>query len=185
MPRRSNPEHTGNLLLLVGVGVAGYLAYVNGWFSSLFGGVTAAAQPLTVTTTGTGTTTAPAASVTAPPLGTTVSSAAQVAAQVAANYPYILPNATTFGAYTSSAPSGYAAFYLTDAGNVLLRQDVASAANQQVSSSGVSMSLSDLKTLMQSKGLSGLGFMRGRSLFPTNPILDGAQIVNTGRHYVN
>ncbi len=159
-------KDTGTILLLGGGAALLYYGYTQGWFSNLFGAsapaagstLTAAQQAALLAAaanmnTGVPASATPPAAV--PALGTTVTSAAQVAAQVAAKDPYILPDATTFGAYSVTPPMGYASFSLTDKGNVLLRQDVADAANLLVGTTSNPISLTDLQALMSTKGLSG------------------------------
>lgn len=162
-------DSTGTILLLGAVGVAVY-GYTQGWFSQLFGvtaipgtttldaSQTAAIKAQLAALAAQGTNPPPTASPTpaaVPALGTTVTSAGQVAAQVAAKDPYILPDATTWGAYSVTPPAGYSNFNLSDKGNVLLRQDVASLANLQVGATGNPIALTDLQGLMTTKGLSG------------------------------
>ena len=172
-------DSTGTILLLGAAGLAFY-GYTQGWFNALLvslgmpipaGTINPNGPTIIDTVTGKTLTPAQQAALTAaaaaqtgsaatpaptvPALGTTVTSAAQVAAQVGANDPYILPDATTYGAYSVSPPMGYASFNLTDKGNVLLRQDVANAANLQVGTTSNPISLTDLQALMSTKGLSG------------------------------
>jgi len=200
--RKKNPESGATSLLMIGgIAVVGYLAYVNGWLSSLFG-TTAA-----TTTTATTGTTAPvtgsvsptaAAVVGTPPLGTVVHNNTDLQAQVAAQLPYIMPDNSTIG----SSPVGYT--LATDAtpsetgttgGQFYLRNDVAQAAVNglnsllnlaSVGSQGtipyVALSpatlytapfqnLAQLHSVMASAGLKGLGFVHARSNYPFNPIV--------------
>ena len=126
---RSNPEHSGTLLLLGAAAVGAYGWYA-GWFTSLMPVTTVApaapAQPSGTTNPvlnpNTQIVNAPS---TAPPLGTIVTNANDQAAQVAANYTYIVPSA----ALVSQAPSGYAMVKVSNmavapAGVIYLRNDI-------------------------------------------------------------
>lgn len=95
-----------------------------------------------------------------PPAPGTIVGQGGVLLQAAAKDPFILPDAATFAMYTVTPLAGYSAFSLTDAPNILLRQDVFDAANAQVGASGNPLSLQNLKDLMKGKGLSGLGDFR-------------------------
>jgi hypothetical protein len=158
--RKKNPESGATSLLMIGgIAVAGYLAYVNGWLSSLFG-TTAAATTTGTTTTGTaapvtGSVSPTAASVVGtPPLGTVVHNNTDLMAQVAAQLPYIMPDNSTIGSAPALLPEFAAGYTLaTDAavsetgttgGSLYLRNDVAQAlldvlANQQMQSKTLSI----------------------------------------------
>src|SRR5579883_1849600 len=175
--RKSNPEHAGSILLLAGVAVAGYLAYVNGWLSNLL----PAAAPTPTPTPTTGTTNpvtnpntqivnAPSAP---PPLGTVVTTANDISAQALAGYAYILPGP---GINTSVPPSGYTAFTTTDYGTIYLRNNVyqvastdmnnriqrainAGAAASSVQNAG-NMTLAQIQQDMSNNGLTGMGMTK-------------------------
>lgn len=166
-------KDTNMILLLGAAGVGGYLWYTGKLASFGLPGpsstpATPPAPPLTTAqqanailaaqqAAGSGSgTNAPAV----PALGTTVKSAADVAAQAAAKDAYILPDAATFTTFAQTPLNGYQAFSLTDYPNVLLRQDVWATANTQVGSTGTPLSLKDLQALMTKSGLSGLGDFR-------------------------
>jgi len=124
---------TGTILLLGGLGVAVW-GYFQGWFSSL-GFTPAAAKPVTGTPAASTAATPPAATAAAPKLGTILTSAAQLAAQVAAGDAYILPGPSlisspptgyTLATDSNNAEVGFAAGN-TAPGSFYLRDDVAAA----------------------------------------------------------
>ena len=176
---------TGTILLLGGLGVAVW-GYFQGWFSSLgFAPAAAATTPGTTTTTTTTSTAAnpPAATAAAPKLGTVLTSAAQLAAQVAAGDAYILPGPTlisqpptgySLASDSNNAEVGYPATN-TAPGTFYVRNDVAAAlvgvlnAAQVATHTGPGnvttatlyqfpiQSLTQLQQIMTAAGLSGLG----------------------------
>lgn len=194
--RKKNPSgETGTLLLLGGVGVLGYLAYTQGWLSSLFGSTattTTGTTPLTPGTSG-GTSTAATNISGTPALGTPITSNSQVAMQVMANYPYIIPVTSS----SAQKPGGYTLAADTNAaeaptGQVWVRNDIAVALlawmNKNYANAPATIgtlftlpvTLAQIQSVMQTNGLSGMGFVRAQSNFPSNPIMDGAQITNVG-----
>jgi len=216
MARKRNPERGESLLILLGVGVAGYFAYINNWLASIglpyststtvtppAAGTTAAALQSSPTSSGASSTAAAVAG--AQPLGQPVNSAAAAQLQVAANYPYILVQGSL---QSTTPPSGYQLLN-TSSGNIWARNDVYAAvtsnqmalqAQQQAACTAFAMTappgtpcpaptvpaltIATVQSIMSSSGLSGLGFTRGRSLFPSNPIMQGSEIVNAPNRYL-
>lgn len=124
MPRYEENPKAGGFIFLGLAAIAGYWAYTKGWFSTPVA-VTTSTQPASTSTTnpvnnGAAIVNAPTAP---PPLGTVVSTAADLAAQVAAAYPYILP-AQTIPSLRSLTPNGYSAIITGDYGTIFLRNDV-------------------------------------------------------------
>lgn len=172
--RKSNPEHGSTLLVIGGVAVVGYLLYSNGFFNSF--GTTAAAPattgngvfPTNPITAGTTIVNAPPVT---PPLGTAVNTPQDLASQIKANYPYIIPGAGVGSGGAVTLAPGYSLINTTDSGPVLLRGDVASAVqttinNRLTRAGGASIpslqqatdeSLAQVLQVMSTQGLSGLG----------------------------
>jgi len=192
--KKQNPSSGATTaLVLGGLGLAAYLAYANGWFTTT--GIVAAPATGGTPTPTTGTTNpvtnpntqivnAPSAP---PPLGTIVTNANDIAAQVTAKLPYIVPDPTVI----SSAPAGYVMVAATDkaaapAGAFYLRGDIAAkmlsidqiaaaaAANATGDSGTQTLTLNDLGSnqwaaqnpaqvlqVTGMKGLRGLGGFRG------------------------
>jgi len=165
------------LLLVGGLGVAAYLAYINNWFGSVSTPTTAtAASPSIgtsnpVTNPNTQIVNAPSAP---PPLGTVVTNGNDVSAQATAGYAYILPAA---GINTSSPPTGYSVINTTDHGPIYLRNNVYNevsrvinnrvqraiaqgAAQTSIQNAG-NESLQDVQTAMSSAGLTGFSYSGG------------------------
>lgn len=149
-------KDNSTLLILGGVAAIGF-AWYKGMLAQ-FGipgpGATPAAKPATG-----GGTPPPPQAPTPPALGTIVNQSG-VLLQAAAKDPFIMPDAATFGLYAVTPLDGYSAFSLTDVPNILLRQDVYSAANAKVGASGNAISLQQLKDLMKTGGMSGMGDYR-------------------------
>lgn len=111
--RKSNPQGSGMLLMLGGAAVAVY-GYTQGWFDGLFGGpaVTYAAIPPPPAPSGnpiadpaTQIVNTPSAP---PPLGTIVTNANDVDAQLKAKYAYIIPDPSNVNALGGPiASTGY------------------------------------------------------------------------------
>lgn len=158
---------TSTILLVGGAAAVAYFGYTQGWFSNLIGSAApmAAAPPPVVptpapgqTTPGTVGTTPPAP--TAPPLDTTIVSLPQALAQIAAKDLYIKPNLDLYVLLQTAVPpnSGYN-FYVDPNGlPLLLRNDVMTAV--QASPAGATLTLDDIKKLITTAGLSGLGDFR-------------------------
>lgn len=90
-----------------------------------------------------------------PALGSTVSTPADVSAQLAAHDAYIIPSQSmipTLGAV--AAAGGYSNVTTSDAGTIYLRPDIATAAAAALPST-VPWQLSQIKTIMSNTGLSG------------------------------
>jgi len=157
---------SNTILLLGAAGVAVY-GYMQGWFDSIlssFGGgvapVLAANKPAA----------APAVTP-VPPLGTTVTNAADALRQVAANDAFVIPDAATFVSFQGALPGGYNTVTTTDKGQILLRPDVYAAVSNVLSnrvkraaSAGASATsiqnagqttLAEIQTMMSTQGLSG------------------------------
>src|SRR3954469_15295142 len=86
--RKQNPNSAMPVLLMAGAGVAAYLAYTNGWFSSFTTTTVAVPTPKPSTSSGNPISSGAAivgAPATPPPLGTIVNTASDIAAQAAAN----------------------------------------------------------------------------------------------------
>lgn len=163
-------DSTGTILLLGGAGLAAYGWYA-GWFANFLPAT--AASPAKTPAAGGGSSSAPPP---VPPLGTTVTTAADALAQVAAKDPYILPTAPVYAQLIAALPAGYQVMTTTDAGGVLLRQDVYAAVSTDVAnrisramSSGASgasvqaaglLTTEQIKQVMSNQGLSGLGDYR-------------------------
>ena len=205
--RRSkrNPESNMTPILVIGgVAIAGYFAYTNGWFNSLLGTAITVA-PATGTTAGVlnqsgQVSPTAAAAVSVPPLGKIVSTNADLALQVGAKLPYILPASSILG----QQPAGYVlakdatvSETGTSDGSMYLRLDVANALVSLINAIGAMSNvgaqaagqpavfapisnstlyqtpfsnLAQVQSVMQNAGLSGMGFVRARSMFPYNPI---------------
>lgn len=165
---------TGTIVLLGGVGVAIY-GYMNNWFASM-GFPYASAVPVATPATVSKAAAAPPVSSGPPPLGTTVTTANDALTQVAANDPYIIPDAPTAAVLQAATPSGYSWITTTDRGPILLRSDVygavqtnltntinraiaAGAALTSVQAAGQT-TLPQIQTAMSTNGLSGLGDFR-------------------------
>lgn len=168
MRRKQNPDSSGILWGVILAGAA-YFAYEY-WLApqAAASTVVAAAAPAA---TGTPTSNPAPSAVVTPPLGSTVSGAANVALQAAANYPYIVPDAQTFS--STSVPSGYNVFDTSDMGNVYLRNNIyqavtastASAATATSNATQNSVTLAQIEAIMTAGGLSGV--LRGlHGLFP-------------------
>lgn len=158
--RRNKGGDSSGTIMLLGAAAVAFYGYTQGWFAGLFGTAApvAAAAP---------TSTGPVV----PKLGTVVTNAADLQAQVAANDPYILPSAAIQG----SAPAGYTTATNAKAsetgapnGQFYLRNDVASAL-LPVIGQGATLgtlyqfpvaNLADVMAIMTSKGLSGYTFQR-------------------------
>jgi hypothetical protein len=163
----------GSTILLLGAAGVAIYGYFQNWFASFgFASTAAAATPAAPAST-----TPAASTASVPALGSVVHSAADVAAQVAAKDPYILPDNSVI----SQAPVGYVlaanstpAETGTTNGQFYLRSDVAdavvalinavnTAAGRGASASLLTLynfpiaNLAQLKTIMSSKGLTGLG----------------------------
>ena len=210
MASRKNPASGESMIVLLGVAVAGYFAYINNMFAGLglpytttvpATGTTSATKAMAATTP-VGSTASPTAAAVAqaPPLGTTVTSVAAAAAQAAANYPYIICDANTNASLQSTGLQGYSTIQTTDAGLVWLRSDVFNAVNvynqnnitrlttqyatagttppASVLQNATNITLAGIKQVMQQQGLSGLGLINARSMFPYNPITGGMGILN-------
>lgn len=167
---------SNTILLLGAAGVAVY-GYTQGWFNTIlasFGG--AAAAPAIAAK--------PAAAVTpVPPLGTTVTNAADALRQVAANDAYVLPDAATFVSFQGALPGGYNTVTTTDKGQILLRPDVYAAVSgvlsnrvKRAADAGASATsiqnagqttLAEIQTMMSTQGLSGLGGLQRHMLTRT------------------
>lgn len=179
---KSNPE-AGGMLLLAGVAAAAYYAYSQGWFG---GGTAVATLPSTPQPT-TGTINPvinPATQIvntpsTPPPLGTVVNNANDIAAQLAAKYPYIIPDPSNVNALGGPiAQAGYTnVTYIIDrdavtgtpiTATIYLRPDVATAVNAGVQnrmdrSGGTADPNDTLLQIQQAMSASSLSGLRGRS----------------------
>ena len=177
-------RENGSTFLLLGAAAVAFYGYTQGWFSSLFG-TTAAAATSTAAQQAAAAAAAAAKGPVVPPVGTVLTNAADLAAQVAAKDPYILPGPALIG----QAPAGYSLAMDSMVGEVggtgsaqggfYVRNDVASAlvalmnalqTATNVATGGVSapvtletlyqypiQNLAQLKTVMSSAGLTGLG----------------------------
>jgi hypothetical protein len=209
MASKRNPASGESLMLLLGAGIVGYFAYINNWLNinnwltglglAYSTAVPAPASGSTAATVASGgaTSTTAAAVAGAPSLGTPVSTIANAQLQAAANYPYIIPT----GSLTSSSPpSGYQLLNTQDYGNIWATNAVVSAAQNYVAVANAActawvaagnpvstcpsrqpMTTTLLQTIISQAGLSGLGFVRGRSMYPFNPITSGVGILNAPR----
>jgi 3D (Asp-Asp-Asp) domain-containing protein len=94
-----------------------------------------------------------------PALGSAVSTAAQVQAQVSANDPYIIPVQSAVNSIAGPAISaGYVNVNTSDAGTVFLRPDVSAAATAALPMASANWTLANIKTIIaNTAGLSGLG----------------------------
>lgn len=191
MASKRNPASGESLMILLGVGIVGYFAYINNWLAGLgLPYTTAVAAPATTPVTS-----ATAAAVSGTPaLGTPVTSNSQIAMQVSANYPYIIPLTASSG----QQPGGYSMAADTNTseaptGQLWLRNDVASAVLAWINANNANgpatigtlftfpVTLSQVQSAMGTAGLHGLGFVRGRSMYPFNPISAGVGILNAPR----
>lgn len=177
---KENPE-TGMMLgLLAAAGVAIY-GYYQGWF----GGTTVVAAPVPSPSIGTSNPiTNPATQIvntpsTPPPLGTVVTTGNDVAAQLAAKYPFIIPDPSNVnGLGGALATAGYInlSYNISADGSsanpilqtIYLRPDIAAAINSDLSGrtsragSQQYDTLSQIKQVMSNANLSGLnGFSSG------------------------
>lgn len=164
-------NNSTGILLLGGAGLAIY-GYLNNWFASMgfpYASAVPVATPVTVATAAA----APPVSSGPPPLGTTVTTANDALAQVAANDAYIIPDAPTAALLRSATPAGYSWITTTDKGPILLRADVyapvqtnltntinrataAGAALTSIQAAG-QITLAGIQQIMSTAGLSGLG----------------------------
>jgi hypothetical protein len=141
MAHRKNPASGESMLVLLGVAVAGYFAYINNMFAGLglpystttvptpSSGTAAGALQQGSTSGGSSSTTA-AQVAGAPSLGTPVSTAANAQLQAAANYPYIIP---TGAIASSSPPPGYQLLNTQDQGNIWVTTAVQNAVSTYLS----------------------------------------------------
>jgi hypothetical protein len=176
---QQNPHSAMPILLLAGAGIAAYLAYSNGWFSSPTLAVAApnptpaGATTNPVTNPATQIVNAPSAP---PPLGTVVGNANDIAAQAAAGLAYILP-AQSLQNLSSLTPNGYSPITTSDFGLVFLRNNVYQVATTDLNNriqraidqgaaetsvqNATKLSLTNIQQDMSSNGITGLGFTNG------------------------
>jgi hypothetical protein len=154
--RKSNPDHNSTMLLVVGGAAAvAFYGYTQGWFNTT--AVTASApaptqnpampnNPITSATTQVVNTPVPA-----PPLGTPVNDANSLAAQLKANYAYIIPGPSIASNIAALAPN-YVPITTTDNGLLLLRPDVASIVTSQINNRLVRAGGATLTSLQAATG---------------------------------
>ena len=155
--RKSNPDHGSTMLLVVGGAAAvAYYGYTQGWFNTAGAFTTNLSptgtnsamptNPITAATTQVVNTPVPA-----PPLGTPVNDANSLAAQLKANYAYIIPGAAIASNIATLAPN-YAPILTSDNGLLLLRPDVASVVTSQINNRLVRAGGATLTSLQAATG---------------------------------
>jgi len=176
---------SNNMILLLAAAGGAFYGYKQGWFDSILNSLGIGVPNVPATTalpnpTGpTATQVAAALAMVAakpsatpvPPLGTTVTNAADALRQVAANDAYVIPDAATFVSFQGALPGGYNTVTTTDKGQILLRPDVYAAVSgvlsnrvKRAASAGASATsiqnagqttLAEIQTMMSTQGLSG------------------------------